>query len=102
MQMRCAIGDGVIQPYVPLKPLMQISSLCDVDRNPIAVLGLPGIDVIAGQRLELGIKGKDLVLIFVAREAEPTAGTGRCAFLVRVTTKQLFYQVHLILNGPLN
>ncbi len=48
MQMRCAIGNGVVDAHMPLESLMQVASLSDVDRNPAPIFGLPGIDVIAG------------------------------------------------------
>jgi hypothetical protein len=63
MEMSCAMGNGVVHPHVPLKPLVQIASLSNVDRNPIAILSLSGIDVQAGQWLESSVQGIDRVLI---------------------------------------
>ena len=37
MEMRRAAGYGVLQMHVPLKPLMQIPGLRNVDGNPITV-----------------------------------------------------------------
>lgn len=50
MQMRSAIGNGIIQSYMTLQPLMQVAGLCDVNRIPITVGQLPGINIDARQR----------------------------------------------------
>ena len=63
MEMSCAMGNGVVHSHVPLKPLVQIASLSNVDRTPTAILSLSGIDVQAGQRLESSVQGIDHVLI---------------------------------------
>ncbi len=71
MEMSCAISNGVLHPHVPLEPLVQVAGLSDVDRNPIPVLGLSGVDVIARQRLESGIQGINLVWILLPGLARP-------------------------------
>ena len=54
------------------RPLVQIAGLSNVDRNPTAILGLFGINVIAGQRLERRINRVNLVLIAFAGLAGPS------------------------------
>lgn len=49
MEMRCAISNGVLQTHMPLKPLVQIASLRNIDRNPTPFRVLFGIDKIARQ-----------------------------------------------------
>ena len=66
MEMSRAIGDGVVHSHVPLEPLVQIAGLRDIDRNATAILGLPGINVHAGQRLERSVQGMDLELILLS------------------------------------
>jgi len=61
MNAGCAVLNGVIQPHAPFEPLVQIARLSNVDRNPTPILGLFGIDVIAGQWPERSLKRKDLV-----------------------------------------
>lgn len=56
-----AVVNGVIEPHVPFEPLMQIARLSNVDRDPTPILGLFGIYVIAGQRLEGSLKRMNLV-----------------------------------------
>ena len=63
MEVGCAMGNGVVHPHVSLKSLVQVASLSDVDRNPSAILSLPGIDIQAGQWLEGSVQGIDRVLI---------------------------------------
>ena len=48
MDMRRAVLDRVILAHMPFKPLVHIASLRHVDRNPSPVLGLSGINEIAG------------------------------------------------------
>ena len=43
-----AVLHGVLHRHMPLQPLAQIPRLRDVDRNPTPILGLPGINEIAG------------------------------------------------------
>ena len=72
MDMRGAMRNGVIHRHVPLKPLVQIASLGDVNGNPITALNLFGINKIAWQRLETSLNGMNLILILVAGLATPT------------------------------
>ena len=65
VEMGCAIGNGVVHSHVPLKPLVQVARLRNVDRNPTPIFVLFGIDVITGQRLERSIQGMSLVLILL-------------------------------------
>lgn len=65
VQVGGAVLNGVIHGDVPFQPLMQIPGLRNVDRNPTAILRLPRIDKIAGQRLEGGIQGEHLVEILL-------------------------------------
>ena len=88
MDMRGAIRNGVSLRHVTLKSLVQSSSLSDVDRNPTAVLGLFGINVIAWQRPESSVKGTNLVLILGAGLPGPTDKWGRRA--LRATTEHMF------------
>jgi hypothetical protein len=87
MDMRSAIRNGVIQRHVTLKSLVQISSLSNIDGNPTTVLGLFGINVIAGQRSEGCIKGMNLVLILLAGLPRPTDQWRRPTLCVWVTTE---------------
>jgi len=87
MQMRSAVGNGILQLYVPLKSLMQIPSLRNVDGNPTAVLGLFGVDVKAWQRSKGSADGIDFVLILLAGMPGPIAGGGQCVIRTRVTTE---------------
>ncbi len=52
MEMGCALLQGVLQRHVPFQPLTQIAGLSDVDGNPTPVLGLSGINEIAGRCLK--------------------------------------------------
>ncbi len=74
VQMGCAIGNGVFQRHVPLKPLMQIPGLSDVDRKPAAVRQLFGINENAGQCLEGRVQRINLELILLAGLSKPVAG----------------------------
>lgn len=90
-------GNGVVHSHVALEPLMQIACLSNVNRNPTAILGLPGIDIISRQGSELNVQGMDMVLILSAGLAGPIAGGGWYAgFPVRMAAEQMFNQVHLI------
>ena len=80
---------GVLQLLMPLQPLVHIPGLSYVERNPIPVLGLFGIDVITGQRLERSIQGMSLVLILLPGLPRPVDVSRRCVFRLPVTTKQL-------------
>ena len=97
MDVSCAALDGVIQPDVSLEPLMQISGLCDVVRNPTPILSLAGVDVIARQGLERGLHNMDLVLIFRARLPAPIDQGGRRGggFRLLAVTEYFFYYAHL-------
>lgn len=61
VQVGRAVLDRIIGPYVPFQPLMKIPGLGNVDRYPLALFRLPGINIKAWQRLESGIQGEDLV-----------------------------------------
>jgi hypothetical protein len=87
MEMRSAVGNCVLQLHMPLKPLMQIPSLRNVDRRPIAVRQLFGINVNAGQRSKSSVEGINLVGILLAGLPGPIVGRGRRAPWVRVTTE---------------
>jgi hypothetical protein len=87
MEMSCAMGNGVLHPHMPLKPLVQIASLSNVDRNPTAILGLSGIDVQAGQWLESSVQGINRVLITLPGLPRPSDGSRGRALLVPVTTE---------------
>jgi hypothetical protein len=76
MDMRGAIRNGVGQRHVTLKPLVQVAGLRNVERNPTTILGLLGINVIAGQRLESSVNGMNLVLIPGAGLPGPTEKQG--------------------------
>lgn len=71
MDMGGAVGCGVLLAHMPLKPLVQIASLSNVDRSPGPVFGLHGIDKIAGQRLERSVQGINLVGILLPGLAGP-------------------------------
>lgn len=87
MEMSRAIRNGVVHPHVPLKPLVQIASLSNIDRNPTAILRLSGIDVQAGQWLESSVQAVDRVLITLAGLPRPVDRSGGRAFLVAVMTE---------------
>jgi hypothetical protein len=87
MEMRRAGRQGILQLQMTLQPLMQIPSLRNVDGNPVAVLGLFGINVKAGQGFESSANGIDCVLILPAGLSGPVARGGRCAIRMRVTTE---------------
>ena len=87
MDMRSAVRHGIIQRHVALKSLVQISSLSNIDGNPITVLGLLGINEIAWQRLECSVDGINLVLILVAGLPGPTDEWGRCVLCLGATTE---------------
>ena len=87
MEKGSAIGNGVVHPHVPLKPLVQIASLSNIDRNPTAILSLSGIDVHARQCLESSVQWINRVRILLARLPGPVDRSGGRAFLVAVTTE---------------
>ena len=87
VKMRGAIGDGVFQLHVTFKPLMQIPGLRNVDRRPITILQLPGINVIAGQWPEGSGQRENIVMIFFAGLPGPVVGGGWCSLGMRVTTE---------------
>ena len=87
MEKSGAVGDGVVHSHVPLKPLVQVAGLRDIDRYPTTILGLPGIDIHAGQRLERSIKGEDLELILLSGLPGPVDVRRRCALRLPVTTE---------------
>lgn len=66
MEVRRAVRNGVLRLHVPLKPLMQIASLGNVNRRPITVRQLLGINVNARQRFEGSAKRMDRELILLA------------------------------------
>jgi hypothetical protein len=71
MEMSRAMSNRVTHPHMPLQPLMQVTSLRNVNRNPLTVLGLFGVDVIPGQRPEGSVQRVNLVGIFLPRFARP-------------------------------
>jgi hypothetical protein len=71
VEMSCAFANGVLHPHVALKALVQIARLSNVDRNPTPILGLSGVDVIAGQRLKRRVQGINLVLVLLPGLARP-------------------------------
>jgi hypothetical protein len=71
MDMCSAVRNGVIHRHVTFKPLVHITRLGDVDGNPTTVLGLFGVNEIAGQCFESSVNGMDLVLIPIAGLPEP-------------------------------
>ena len=87
MELSGAVGDGVVHSHVPLEPLVQIAGLRDIDRNATAILGLPGINVHAGQRLERSVQGMDLKLIQLSGLPGPVDTSRSLALRLPVTTK---------------
>ena len=87
MEMRGAVGDGVLHSHVPLQPLMQIARLRDVDRTPAPILSLPSIDVKAGQWPESRIQRIHLVLILLAGLTGPLDERRSRTLRLPVTTK---------------
>src|SRR5262249_31286712 len=87
MKMRRSTLNGVIQMHMALKPLVQIASLCNVDRDPGSIFGLPGIDVISGQGLEIRIQRIDLVGVLLSRLPRPVDEGRRRTLRLPVTTK---------------
>lgn len=78
VDMRGTMRDGVIRRHVTFKPLVHIPGLSNVDGNPTAVLGLPGINEIPWQRPESGVNRMNLVSIRLARVPRPIKkGRGR-------------------------
>ena len=71
MNVRGAVLNGVVHPHVTFEPLVQVASLRYVDRNPIPILVLFRVNVIAGQSLEGAVYGINLILIFLPGVAEP-------------------------------
>jgi hypothetical protein len=84
-----AMGHGVIQRHVALKPLVHVPSLRNVDGDPTAVLGLFGVNEIARHGLESSIDGINLVLILLTGLPGPIDEWGRCAFRLWATTEQI-------------
>ena len=82
MDMRSAMRNGLIHRHVPLKRLLQIASLDDVNGNPITALNLFGINRIAWQGPENSVNGMNLVLILVAGPPTPTDQRRRRALRV--------------------
>ncbi len=85
-EVRGAVGNGVIHPHMALKPLVQVPSLRNVDRNPHPVLGLPGINVITWQRTESSVERINLVLVTLPGLARPRNGRRSLASLFPATT----------------
>ena len=79
VDMSSAILGGLLEFLVPLQPLVHIPGLRYVQRNPLPVLGLFGINVIAWQRPESSGNGMNLVLIPFAGLPGPTDEWGRRA-----------------------
>lgn len=71
MEVRRAVLNGIVTPDLAFEPLVQVASLRDVDWNPLAILGLPGINVVTRQRPEGGFHREDLVRVLTARLAGP-------------------------------
>jgi len=74
VEMCRAIGDGIRQPHVPLKPLVQIPGLRNVDGDPIAIRQKFGVDVKTWQRSEGGVQGMDFVTILRPGLSGPEVG----------------------------
>ena len=89
MEISGAVGDGVVHSHVPLKPLVQVAGLRDIDRNPTPILGLSGIDINTGQCLECSVQRINLELILLPGLPRPVDVSRRCVFRLPVTTKQL-------------
>jgi hypothetical protein len=85
--MRRSILNSVIQMHMPFQPLVQISSLCNVDRDPGSIFGLPGVDVISGQGLEIRIQRIDLVGVLLPRLPRPVDEGRRRTLRLPVMTK---------------
>ena len=87
MEMRRAVGHRLRQGGVPLQPLVQIPGCGNVDRNPIPVLQLLGVNVNAGHWPKTRVQGIDLELILLAGLAGPIVAGREGMILVRVATK---------------
>ena len=90
VEMRCAVRDGVVNSDMPLEPLVQVTSLSDIDRNPTAILGLSGINLIARQCLEGSIHRVYFVWILFAGLTGPVNGCRSGALRLVMTTEQAF------------
>ena len=88
VEMRSAVGNGVLRLDVTFQPLVQIAGGSNIDRDPTTVLGLPGIDVIPWRRLKSSVKGITLVLILGAGLPGPIDQEGSAALrLMMVMTE---------------
>ena len=99
MDMSCALLNGAVLMLPTLKPLVQVSGLSDVERDPLAALDFFGQNVIGRFRPESSAQGINLILIFPAGLAGPIER--RHAFRFVVTTEEVLYQVHLgLISAP--
>lgn len=87
VDMSGAVLNSVILMHMTFEPLVQVACLRDVDWDPTSVFGLSGIDVIAGQRLEGRIDGKDLVLVLFPGLACPVDQSRSGVLRLAVTAK---------------
>jgi len=89
MDVRGASRQGVREPYLPLQPLVQIPRLGNVNGNPVPVRQPFGINVKARERSENGLRGVDLVAIFLAGLPGPLAHGGLGLPRMGVMTEKL-------------
>jgi hypothetical protein len=87
MEMRRSVFDGVLQRHVPLKPLMQIPCLGNVDGRPIALRQLFGIDVHTGQWSKRCIQRIDLECILLPGLPRPVVSGGDSLIRMGVATE---------------
>jgi hypothetical protein len=71
MEVGGAILNGVIGSDMPFKSLVQVASLCNVDGNPLAIFGLPGVNIVSRQGLKGSFQGVNLVCVILSRLPGP-------------------------------
>lgn len=87
MQVRGALLDGIIHSHIALQPLVQISRLRNVDRDPGPIFGLTSIDVVSGQGLERSVQRVNLVGILLSGLTGPVDRGRRHTLRLPVATK---------------
>ena len=86
VDVRGALFQRMARFFLPLQPLVHIAGLSDVERDPLSVLALAAIDVIARQGRELGVQIIHRVGILGARVARPIDEKRRGGILLLATT----------------
>lgn len=87
VEMRRSVIHGVAQVHMALQALVQIAGLRNVNRKPLPIFSLLGVDIISRQGLESSVQGVNLVSILSPRLPGPVDKNRSGLFRLAVAAK---------------